>query len=306
MFRFWAKLLLAATSIILLVTACATATMGPTVTSDPVAGYSVNWPQSPASIMLVDGKTPLTNQPAQQPAPTASTAKIITALTVLKKKPLKIGDDGPTITLGRADVKSYEAYREANGTVVPVYDGMEISQHQILEAMLLPSANNLADSLARWSFGSLEDYRQSAQDFVRELGLTKTTIGIDASGYDPSTQSTATDLAVLAAAAMRNPVIADIVGRAEADGGTMGKLVNTNNLLGQHGLIGLKTGTTPQAGGVFLFAARAVVEGRDVIFVGAVQGDGNSAKDAIAAAGRMLDSISPFNDKIKTVPNGGA
>jgi len=154
---------------------------------------------------------------------------------------------------------------------------------------LLPSANNLADTLAVWAFGSLDEYRTAATALVRSLGMTSTTVGTDASGFSPSTTSTARDLTLLAAAAARHPVVAEIVARDHAVLSGVGTVYNTNSLLGRPGVVGLKTGTTAEAGGVFLFAAKVGAAGR--LVVGAVQGEGRSADDAIDRASRLLDEI---------------
>ncbi|MGF7121829.1 D-alanyl-D-alanine carboxypeptidase family protein [Rhodococcus sp. BE178] len=227
--------------------------------------------------------------PKQRPQPTASTAKIITALTVLGKEPLAPGQDGPVLTMTEADAELYRSYAAREGSVVVVGQGQELTQREILEGMLLPSANNLADTLATWAFGSLADYRTAATDLVRSLGMTATTVGSDASGFSPSTTSTAHDLTLLAAAAMRHPVIAEIVARPDAVISGVGVVRNTNWLLGRQGVVGLKTGTTDEAGGVFLFAATVGAPGR--LVVGAVQGEGRSADDAIDRASTLLTEI---------------
>lgn len=266
---------------------------GPLTALDPAeaAGFSVNWPETAASIMAEDDAEPMLNQDRQQPAPIASAAKIITVLSILAEHPLGETEDGPVIVLDHKDVKRFEAYRQVDGSVLPVYQGMQLTQRQAFATMLLPSANNIADSLAVWAFGSLEDYRSAAQKFVAGLDLDSTTVGIDASGFDPSTTSTAHDLALLAKAAMKSPVVADLVARSEFSIPGYGRVQNTNSLLGVDGVLGLKTGTSKQAHGVFLFAAKATVQGKPTTVVGAVQGAGDRAQDAIAQAQQMLKSM---------------
>ena len=254
-------------------------------------GRMLDWPTAAASIMQQGGDAPLLNQSGQRPAPIASAAKIITALTLLAEHPIGPGEPGPSIDLDSSDVKRYEAYRQIDGSVLPVYSGMRLTLREALAVMLLPSANNIADTLAVWAFGSLAKYRAVAQQRVTELKLGSTTVGLDASGFDPSTTSTAHDLALLASAAMDSPVIADLVARTSFDIEGYGPVQNTNSLLGSNGVIGLKTGTSNQARGVFLFAAKATVDGRPTVLVGAVQGAGERAQDAIEQARKLLGSI---------------
>jgi D-alanyl-D-alanine carboxypeptidase (penicillin-binding protein 5/6) len=122
-----------------------------------------------------------------------------------------------------------------------------------MEAVLLESANNVADSLAVWAFGSLEAYRAYAQKMVQEIGMNHTTIGTDASGYHPTTTSTASDLALLAREVLKEPMLRQIVDTSSTSLPGAGRIQNTNRFLGSE-VVGMKTGYTPEAGGVFVLA----------------------------------------------------
>ena len=212
----------------------------------------------------------------QTPKPTASIAKLVTALAVLSKYPLGLGQQGPAITLTAADVTLYDQYLAEDGSVVKVQAGEQITEYQALEAMMLPSANNMADSLAIWAFGSLSSYSTFANQFITTLGLTNTHIGSDASGFLPDTTSTATDLVTLGMDILKTPVLAAITNETQATLPVAGVVVNVNWLLGQDGIIGIKTGNSNQAGGVFLFAADDNINSsQTVTIVGAVQGSAN-------------------------------
>jgi len=65
-----------------------------------------------------------------------------------------------------------------------------------------------------------------------------------------------------------------------------GRQFNVDSLLGHDGIIGIKTGTTSQAGGCFVFAARVRAGGRSVTVLGAVLGQppSRSAPGLLAAA----------------------
>lgn len=208
----------------------------------------------------------------QTPVPTASVAKVITALAVLHQKPLNAGSQDPTITLGPADVAIYNQYYSEDGSVVAVASGEQISEYQALEAVLLPSANNMAYSVAVWAFGSLDNYVNYANSYVKSLGMSHTHVA-DASGFSPQTVSTADDLVKLAQAALANPVLTQIVGQEKATIPVAGTIRNINWLLGNDGVIGIKTGNTDQAGGCFLFAAKRTVWGKQITAVGAILGD---------------------------------
>src|ERR1039458_2417738 len=228
----------------------------------------IAWPGVGQSAVGIVGNPNIETHGTQVPAPTASVAKLITALVVLKAKPLQAGQQGPLITLTAADVAIYGQYLNEQGSVVPVATGEVISEYQMLEAMLLPSANNMADSLAIWSYGSLATYAQAANIFLAHEGLSQTHVGIDASGYDPTTTSTAHDLVLLGELAIQNPIARGIVSQPSVTGIPLTTIVkNVNSLLGTDGIIGIKTGNTDQAGGVFVSASQVVINGRTVTIV---------------------------------------
>jgi D-alanyl-D-alanine carboxypeptidase (penicillin-binding protein 5/6) len=153
---------------------------------------------------------------------------------------------------------------------------------------LIPSANNIGDSLARWAFGSIDSYIAYANQMVKNLGLTKTTVA-NTNGFDDKTVSTADDLVRLGLAALNEPIVADIASQRSASIPVQGQIRNVNWLLGSNGVVGIKTGNTDKAGGCFLFAAKRQVGGRPLVLVGATLG----AKDlsaAISAAPGLLDA----------------
>jgi serine-type D-Ala-D-Ala carboxypeptidase (penicillin-binding protein 5/6) len=71
---------------------------------------------------------------------------------------------------------------------------------------------------------------------------------------------------------MADPVLREIVSQKTADLPVAGKVFNTNWLLGNEGVIGVKTGNTEQAGGCYLFAAKRTIQGQPVTVVGSIMG----------------------------------
>jgi D-alanyl-D-alanine carboxypeptidase (penicillin-binding protein 5/6) len=233
---------------------------------------TLGWPTSQSAVALLGTGITESHGP-QTPVPTASTAKIITALLTLKQKPLQLGEQGPAITITAEDVERYKNYVAQDGSVVPVQAGEQITEYQALQALLLPSANNIADKLAMWSYGSLDQYKKSANSYLFSVGLKDTVVGSDASGLSPDTTSTAADMVKIGSLAMQNPVIAQIVGQASATGIPLTTSIkNVNFLLGTDGVIGIKTGNSDQAGGVFIGAAKFKVGNEDKTVITAVMG----------------------------------
>jgi len=229
---------------------------------------SVTWPDvGSAAVGTLDWGVLASHNDA--PHPTASTIKLLTALTILQAKPFAIDSQGTSLTLNAADVAFYEAEQARGGSIVPVIAGETITERQALEALLLPSANNIAITLATWAYGSMPAYIASANQLAQSLGMQTTTIK-DASGFSPLTTSTSRDLVELGIAALKNPVIASIMSEKSASLPVVGVVHNVNTLLGTNDIIGGKTGNTPEAGGVFIGVSHSIKDGREVMFVSAV------------------------------------
>ena len=231
----------------------------------------LTWPNYGSSAVGAVGYGLLASHGKQQPVPIASVAKVMAALAVLQKKPLQPGQQGPTLILGDQDVAFYNNYVAEEGSVVPVNYGEEISEYQALQALLLPSANNIAQSLATWAFGSEQNYLGYANAQAVKLGM-KSTHFADASGFLPATTSTASDLVLLGETALKNPVLAQIVSQPQADIPVAGTVFNVNAQLGQDGINGIKTGNTEQAGGVYLVSATYAIARHQVTVITAIVG----------------------------------
>jgi len=271
----------------------------PSNTGDP----TLAWPKSGEAAIGIVGSGVLATHGTQAARPTASTAKLITALTVLKKYPLQPGESGPTLTMSRSDIDLMVKNSAENGSEIGrVFVGEKLSEYQMLQAMMLPSANNMADSLAVWAYGSLPAYAAAANNYLSSLGLRDTHVGTDASGLNASTVSSAHDLVLLGELAMQNPVLAEIVGTSSVDGFPLvGTITNTNTLLGQDGIVGVKTGNSDEAGGVFVFAADYTKpDGQKITIVGAVQGLPD-LDAALQAAQTLLHSAEQNIDQGKTI-----
>ncbi|MDO8591356.1 MAG: hypothetical protein Q7R60_00295 [bacterium] len=227
------------------------------------------WPAYGQGALAAQGYGVLQTHGQQKSVPMASIAKVVTALAVLKQKPLAIGEQGPTITINSDDVAIYNNYYSQGGSVVKVEIGEQISEYQALQALLIPSANNIADTLVHWAFGSNENYLSYANKMVADMNLGSTKVA-DASGFSPQSVSSAEDLARLGLAAMDNPVLASVVGQQTALLPIAGTVNNVNWLLDSDGVVGIKTGNTAEAGGCFLFAAKRMVNGQSLTLVGAL------------------------------------
>lgn len=233
----------------------------------------------------------------QKPVPVASLAKVITAIAVLKEKPLKSGEQGPLLTLGEEDVESYNKHLQRDGSVTLVEAGEQITEYEALTAVMLPSSNNMADSLARWAFGSEEAYINYANKMLKDLGLQNTTVA-DASGFSPSTVSTADDMVKLGIIYMQNPVLKDIALLPEAKIPVAGIIPNHNSSLNKDGIVGIKIGYTDEAGRNFLVANIR----NDGSFAVAAALGAPDLRTAMADAVKVLNAGNTGYDKISAKP----
>jgi len=253
---------------------------------------STVWPVDGQAALVREGQSQIEAGPNQHAAAIASVAKVMTAYLVLRDHPLRLGQDGPAITLTDADVADTDRRRRQEESVVPVAAGEQLSERQALQALLLPSANNIAVVLARWVAGSGDRFVARMNATARSLGMTHTRY-TDPSGYDKATVSTAADQVRIVDRAMRLPVFASIVATPSATLPVAGIVHNTDTLLGRNGFVGVKTGSTDAAGGCFAFRAIRWIGGKRTTITGVVLGQPghDQAAAGLAAADAMVDRI---------------
>lgn len=249
------------------------------------------WPAGGEATVSVAGIGTLGASGSGAPLPIASLTKVMTAYVILTDHPLAPGSQGPALTMTAADAAAYAFGLGQNQSVARVVAGEQLSEHQALEATLVASANNVAAALARWDAGSEAAFVQKMNAEAARLGL-KATHYADSTGLSVASVSNASDQVVLAERAMANPVFAAIVGEASVDLPEAGKLFNYNDLVGHAGIVGIKTGSTTEAGGCFLFAAHRPVLGRDEVVIGAVLGQHGPQilAEALNAGQRLIDA----------------
>jgi len=246
------------------------------------------WPAQGQAAYVRGGQSQVLAGPNQHAAPIASVAKVMTAYLVLRDHPLQLAQDGPTITLTDADVADTDRRRRRQESVVPVVAGERLTELQALQALLLPSANNIAAVLARWDAGSASEFVSWMNAAARSLGMTHTRY-TDPSGYDDATASTAADQVRIVDRAMRLPVFASIVDTPSATLPVIGTVHNTDTLLGHDGFVGVKTGSDDAAGGCFAFRSVRWIDGRRTTITGVVLGQ--PGHDRIAAGLAAADAM---------------
>jgi serine-type D-Ala-D-Ala carboxypeptidase (penicillin-binding protein 5/6) len=264
----------------------------PSGTSTPAAGSvtasqprlgAVSWPADGVSAAGISGYGVTDGPGATRQVPIASVAKLMTAYVILDDHPLSANGSGPDITVEPSEAAEYPSQVADGDSLVAVVAGERLTERQALEALLLPSADNMAWILARWDAGSQAAFVARMNATARRLGMTGTSY-TDPSGLNPSTTSTAADQVRLGMAAMRVPVLAAIAATPMAVVPVAGVVRNYNALLGQDGIAGLKTGSTQAAGGCVLVAAWHKASGHRTLIVAAVFGQPGTAETILPNA----------------------
>jgi D-alanyl-D-alanine carboxypeptidase (penicillin-binding protein 5/6) len=224
----------------------------------------------------------------QRPVPIASVAKVMTAYLTLHRTPL----DAPFLTVTAADVADTTRRRAGDESVVAVAAGEHLTRRQALQALLLPSANNIAIMIARRLSGTVPAFVALMNRTAKALGLWHTHY-TDPSGLDAATVSTAADQVRLADLAMAHDDFLEIVGTPWADLPVAGRVRSTDSLLGTAGFVGIKTGSTDAAGGCFVFRTYRNVHGTIKAVTGAVlaQPGDDAISAALTAARQLADRI---------------
>ncbi len=174
------------------------------------------------------------------PRPMGSLTKLMTAIVFLENH--------------SADERvKIPALPHIEGTTIPIQEGQEYVVRDLIKGLLIESANNVAYALAIIDSGSVDAFATKMNARAGQLGLAHTHFdnpaGLDSIGQYSSPR----DLGWLAAAALRKPLIKQIVDMPSAtltaSDGTQISVTNTNEFLkSRDNVFGMKTGTTPAAG----------------------------------------------------------
>jgi D-alanyl-D-alanine carboxypeptidase (penicillin-binding protein 5/6) len=256
-----------------------------------IATSTGEWPsQGQAAIVIGDGRPKVS--PDQEPAPIASLAKVMTAYLTLERYPLSGAGGGFTMTVTAAQAEDVAEEADEGQSVVAVEAGERLSERRLLEALLIPSGNNIARMLAARVAGSEEAFVDAMNEAAGALGMDATTY-TDPSGFDPGTVSTAADQLRVFRRAMHFAAFRRIVSMGSVTLPVAGTLTNFNPLLDQ-GYAG-KTGSDSAAGGCLAFFTPVTVGGRRTTAVGVVmgQGEGSDTLALLAAAGEAAERLTP-------------
>ena len=182
----------------------------------------------------------------------ASTTKILTALLVIEA-----GDLDHVVVVQPEDT-------HVEPSAIGFKPGDRFTRRELLYAMMLKSANDVAQALARDNAGSIEAFAEKMTQRAASLGALQSHFANPHGLPNPNHYTTPYDLAVIARAAMQQPMFRQIVGTVSypwtTPQGAVVQLQNHNKLLWCppwkfEGCTGLKTGYTVKAQGVLVSSA---------------------------------------------------
>lgn len=208
---------------------------------------------SPAKAALIydvtSGKT-LYAKAENEPLPMASLTKLMTALVIMQNHSpdeiVTIPDDLPA--LGAADQK------------IGVVAGETFKLSELMKALLIYSANDVANSLAIWDAGSIDAFSNKMNSSANQWGLSNSNF-TNANGLDEiNHRSSAKDLLVLSTVLLRNQSFQKIVNTSSAtirnESGKPYTFATTNKDLSLPYVYGIKTGLTDTAGQCLVLLAQ--------------------------------------------------
>ncbi|HEY1520896.1 MAG TPA: hypothetical protein VGF91_31015 [Solirubrobacteraceae bacterium] len=255
----------------------------------------VRWPGRGQAAFVLGNDSPASS-PHEQPVPIASLAKVMTAYLTLTRYPLSGAQDGFTISITTAQAQAEARDAAQNQSRVAVQAGEQLTERQLLEALLIPSGNNIAWMLADRVAGSETRFIAEMNDEAHALGMDRT-VYTDPSGFDPNTVSTAADQLRVFQQTMRFPAFRQIVSMASVTLPVAGTLTNYNPLVAE-GYAG-KTGSDSAAGGCLAFFTHVTVAGHGLTAVGVVLGQGHGSDTSVIlasaaeAATQLVESVAP-------------
>ena len=179
----------------------------------------------------------------------ASTTKIMTALCAIEQGNLA---DIVTVSPTASGVEGSSMYLAA---------GEKISLSDLLYGLMLVSGNDAATAIAQHISGSTENFAALMNTKAAEIGAYNSSFTNPHGLSDDNHYTTAHDLAVITARALKNPVFREIVstkskGLPQTEGGIARHMTNHNKFLNMYqGCIGVKTGFTKKTGRCLVTAA---------------------------------------------------
>ena len=156
----------------------------------------------------LDTGKPILRQNSDQQRYIASLTKMMTALLFLESGK----DMNAEITIPTSLTQEFKDIQNANGTTMGLRIGETVRRIDLLNALLITSANDAASVIAWDVGGSLNAFIQQMNARAAELGCTSATFTCAHGLYDYGNVASAEDMAKIAAACAANETFAQVAG----------------------------------------------------------------------------------------------
>lgn len=269
----------------------------------PGSPPSLPWPSVGGAEVALQNVGIIGSYNANSPMQLASVAKIITALVVIKDHPLSLGSTGPSVSITASDVATYQSMFAQQDSVMAVAQGESLDEYQMLEALLIPSADNIALKLAIWDAGSVPAFVAKMNSMAKSLGMLQTHYE-DPSGLNSKTVGSAHDQLIAGLNLLKSPVLAQIVSKPQATLPVAGVVFNVNSNVTHDGFVGVKTGSMGN-GGDLVFAATGV-SGSSNLIVGSVldQQGYKPLRAALVESRQLVDAARKIPTRVTALSQG--
>ena len=278
--------------------------VAPTITAStveiaPAPEASIEWPATGSAAVSVSGVGTVASTTAASEI--ASITKVASTMMVLDELPLAPGEQGPTFSFDNSDARDFWSYLRSNQSALDVPVGGTLTEYQMLQGVMLGSANNYIDRMSDELWGSDRGFAEASAAWLTAHGIEGMTL-VSPSGFDTRNVATPASLIKLGELAMRDPVFAEIAGTSSAEIPGVGTVTNSNRMLADVGVVGVKTGTL--SGWNLLTAKDVEVDGTTVRLFTAVLGQ-DSNDDRLAVTRSLLAQVEQnLADQPTTIPVG--
>ncbi len=229
-----------------------------------------------AILMRADNLAVLYEKNADKLQYPASITKIATAIYTLELRENKLDkvivaehDSIASVTDKEVELSNYTLpshWLTRGASHIGIKRGEELTLESLLYGLMLSSGNDAANVIALYMGGTMTNFMKDLNAFLKGIGCTNTTFKNPHGLHHPEHQTTAFDMAILAAHALKNPTFTDIVKtvsytRPKTNKQNPTTLIQTNRLIKRGKFyypraIGIKTGYTSKANCTIVAAAK--------------------------------------------------
>lgn len=242
-------------------TTTSTSTTTTTLPAVIPAKLRLPWPKQGSAAIAVPALSVAAASPSQPQQPIASLTKMMTTWVVLQHLPLTYSQRGPCLNVTANEVAMYHFDVATDQSNAAIANGETLCEGTLLRGLLVHSAGDYGSLLVTMLGMTQDQFVNEMNRDAKAFGMTHTHY-VDYTGISPYDRSTAQDQAIIAVALMTNePIVRSIVALPRVRLPVAGVVISYTPLVGQHGVVGVKSGYTNLAGGCDVMAINYSLNG---------------------------------------------